>query len=89
MFSSRLKDKARFSSSDKTYDEKLWTMFSVGRFRRDNLENLKQIQRKQSKENYNECFEVLRIRLLKENTNDYILLAHNSAHSMEMLKYIN
>ena len=30
---------------------------------------MKQIQRKQSKESYNECFDVLRICLLKENTN--------------------
>ena len=32
MFSSKLNDKADFSSSDKTYDEKLWITFSVVQF---------------------------------------------------------
>ena len=62
---------------------------AVKSLKQDNLDNLKYIQRKQSKENYKECFEVLRTCLLKENRNNYIQLAQNSAHSMEMLKYIN
>ena len=54
----------------------------------DNLENLKQIQQKQLKENYSECFEVLRTCLLKENTNNYFQLVENPVPSMEMLRCI-
>ena len=54
----------------------------------DNLENLKQIQQKQLKENYSECLELLRTCLLKENTNNYIQQVENPVSSMEMLRCI-
>ena len=41
-----------------------------------------------TKENYSECFEVLRTYLLKENTNNYFQLVENPVPSMEMLRCI-
>ena len=68
----------------KIYIKKCYKSFKTGQFKKLETDPIETVE-----ENCSECSELLRTRLLKENTNDYIQLAQNPAHSMEMLRYIN